>query len=106
MFQSGYVFTIFDNAACNPTELSDGTILPDVVKCDSPFFSLGIRNGIACYSGVDVGSIAVYFCLNCGFNTLKGSSVRKCMDDGNWNGTIPLCDCSMLSTFLLTVSGY
>ena len=46
-----------------------------------------------CYTGVAVGSMAVYYCSGCNFNTLKGSTVRICMENGSWSGITPQCDC-------------
>ena len=81
--------------SCNPTDLSDGAMLDTLssnstmtcgVKSLSP---LRIENGIVCYSGSNVGAIAVYSCLSCRFT---GSSyetfIRMCTEDGNWTGMI------------------
>ena len=46
-----------------------------------------------CYTGVAVRSTAVYYCSDCNFNTLKGSTVRICMENGSWSGVMPQCDC-------------
>lgn len=90
--------------SCSLTDLSDGAMLDPSsfstmicgVKSLSP---LGMENGIVCYSGSNVGAIAVYSCLSCRFT---GSSyetfIRTCTEDGNWTGTAPLCDCSESQT--------
>ena len=63
--------------------------------CDAPYKSLAFINGIVCYDQTGVGHSAIYYCLNCGFNTFKESmSVRTCLSNGSWNGMIPHCDCS------------
>ena len=85
----------FAFVACNPTALSDGTLSPDDVLCGAPFSTLGIKNGIVCYSRVDIGATAFYSCLSCGVNHLKISPVRTCLQDGSWNGSIPHCNCGM-----------
>ena len=56
--------------------------------------SLGISNGIACYSETKSGSTAVYFCLKCGFTSIKGYSTRTCLLNGSWTGSIPQCNCN------------
>lgn len=53
-----------------------------------------------CYSGTRVGSTAVYFCYDCGYNPLPqttGSLFRTCGKQGQWNGTIPVCECGKCS---------
>ena len=86
---------------CNPADLSDGTEL-DLTSSNTlicgmkSLLSLGIENGIVCYTGINAGAIAVYSCLSCHFT---GSSyetfIRMCTENGNWTGRTPQCaDCS------------
>ena len=78
--------------------MSDGTHAPlsDDSRCRAPLHSLSIKNGIVCYTGVDTGSIAFYSCSNCDSGAII--SVRTCQLNGNWNGTVPQCDCNSLNT--------
>ena len=83
--------------SCNPADLSDGTDLEQTsLICGmKSLLSLGIENGIVCYTGNNAGAIAVYSCLSCRFT---GSSyetfIRVCTENGNWTGTTPQCaDC-------------
>ena len=88
---------------CNPTVLGSVALLPTDVRCDPPFHSLGIENGIVCYSGTEVGSVAFYSCISCGFNAImNGTSIRICTKDGYWNGTTPQCSCNA-SEFFSTI---
>ena len=79
--------------ACSPADLTDGTPPPDDVTCGAPFFTLGIKSGMVCYTRTDIGAVAAYSCLECGVYSLRGSPVRSCLPDGSWNGSIPQCDC-------------
>ena len=81
--------------ACDPLLLGDNTSLPWNISCDPPYHSLGISNGIACYSETKSGSTAIYFCLECGFTTIKGYSTRTCLLNGSWSGSIPQCNCNI-----------
>ena len=96
---STYTSTTY-SPRCNPADLTDGTTLTlsETVTCGVAFSSLRIKDGIVCYSGSDVGSIAAYFCLDCGFKSVVGSDygsfIRMCTEEGKWNGTVPQCDCS------------
>ena len=89
------IMTFFWYTACDPLLLGDNTSLSGNMSCDSPYHSLGIDNGIACYSGISIGSSAFYYCLKCGFTTIKGTSVRTCLPNGSWNGSIPQCNCDI-----------
>ena len=80
--------------ACDPLLLGDNTSLPWNISCDPPYHSLGISNGIACYTETKSGSTAVYFCLKCGFISIKGTSTRMCLLNGSWTGSIPQCNCN------------
>ena len=82
-------------AACNPSELGDGTSLPDGLLCDAPLLTMGIKNGVICYSSSDIGATAIYSCLNCGVHNLNKVPVRSCLPDGSWNGSFPECSCGM-----------
>ena len=83
--------------ACNPGGLGDGSVYIPNVTCGDSYMTVGIENGLACYTGTEVGSTAIYYCFDCGFNTLTktGSLIRRCNASGEWNGNIPQCDCSM-----------
>ena len=69
------------------------------MTCDPPYKSIGIRNGLACYSDTLIGSIAVYYCFECGLATIKGLSTTTCSPNGSWTGDIPQCSCKGLSSF-------
>ena len=100
--------------SCNPTDLSDGTEVdrtsPNTLACGMKSLSpLGIENGIVCYTGSNIGAIAVYSCLSCRF---MGSSyetfIRMCAENGNWTGTAPQCDCCesmMLLSLIIILQG-
>ena len=84
----------FYPAGCSPYQLSDHKSLPAGVTCDAPMHSLGISNGIVCYSGIDTGAIAVYSCFSYASGIVERSPlVRTCLENGTWNGTIPQCEC-------------
>ena len=88
--------------SCNLTALSYRTVLDplssNTVTCGVKSFSpLGIDNGIVCYNGTNVGSIAVYSCLSTSCHFTESSYetfIRMCKEDRKWSGTIPHCDCS------------
>ena len=88
--------------SCNLTALSYGIVLDplssNTVTCGVKSFSpLGIDNGIVCYNGTNVGSIAVYSCLSTSCHLTESSYetfIRMCKEDRKWSGTIPHCDCS------------
>ena len=86
---------------CNPHQLSDDTPLPTGVGCGAPMHSLGISNGIVCYSGIDTGAVAVYSCFSCASGIIERSpSFRTCLPNGSWNGIIPRCECGRTSMYL------
>ena len=88
---------MLNNVACNPDQLSTGVSVPDDVTCGASYSALGIENGFVCYSGTKVGSTAMYYCFDCGYNSMKKSMdslIRICGQQGQWNGTIPQCDCN------------
>lgn len=78
---------------CDPQQLSDGTyaLSSNNAGCGAPLHSIGIKNGIACYTGVDAGSTAFHSCSNCDSGAI--SSVRTCQLNGTWSGTMPQCEC-------------
>ena len=84
---------------CNPDQLSNGTgvSIPNSDVCQGSFhLTLGIENGIVCFSGTKVGSTALYYCNDCGYKELvksAGSLIRSCKHNGQWNGSIPNCKC-------------
>ena len=60
-----------------------------------------------CYTTNVVGASAFFYCLDCGFSSIRGMSVRTCMEDGTWNGSTPACECKYkvsLSLHLLVCS--
>ena len=89
---------MLNNVACNPYQLSTGVLsVPDDVTCGASYSVLGIENGFVCYSGTKVGSTAMYYCFDCGYNSMKKSMeplIRMCGQHGQWNGTILLCECN------------
>ena len=92
---------------CNPTVLGNAPMLPMDVKCEAPFHSLGVENGIACYSGTEIGSVAFYSCLHCGLSgIMNGTSVRVCTENGVWNGSTPRCSCKLQTSEPLYIISY
>ena len=86
------------NTGCDPQQLSDNTLLPTGVSCSAPLYSLGIRNGIVCYNNIDTGAIAFYSCFNCDSQvSFTSVMARVCLPNGQWNGSIPQCECGMCS---------
>lgn len=59
------------------------------------FYALKFDNGVVCYSGSVVGSIAIYFCIECSYSMTKSVTplIRTCGEDGQWNGTSAKCQC-------------
>ena len=87
------IIIIIVNIGCDHQLLGNGS--QNNTSCDPPYNTLGFKGGIACYTNNIIGSTAFLYCLNCGFNSIRGSSVRKCLTDGSWNGTIPDCNCKL-----------
>lgn len=79
---------------CDPLLLGNGSLHPNSMLCDVPNQSVGIENGIGCYNGTTTGSTAFYQCLNC--HSDFNDSVRTCLEDGSWNGSIPQCNCELV----------
>ena len=91
--QCVYSFNLYC-VGCSLHRLSDDKPLPAGVTCDAPMHSLGVSNGIVCYSGIDTGAIALYSCFSCASEIVERSPlVRTCLENGTWNGTIPHCEC-------------
>ena len=82
---------------CDLAELSDDTQVPNGVSCATPLenMSLGIQDGVVCYTGSSVGSTAAYYCLSCDQKSiaLKRETLRLCTANGSWDGDIPRCTC-------------
>ena len=83
------MFAVFYLSGCDASQLSDGTELSGV-NCDSPLFPAGIKDGLVCYTGTNIGATATYNCFNCGS---RSHAVRTCLPNGTWNGTVPQCNC-------------
>ena len=87
-------------SGCNPAKLT-GNITESVPEhsgkeCGARHAMLAIRNGFVCYSGTEIGSSAVYYCSNCGYNSLTDSAqsfIQVCKENGEWDGEVPTCDC-------------
>ena len=100
LFDSVIYCTFPLSIACNPAQLTNAKIHNDEISCGASFSALQIENGFVCYSRMNVGSSAVYFCLDCNYNYVKhvtGPLLRTCGKNGHWNGTIPKCECSKLN---------
>ena len=54
-----------------------------------------------CYNGVNIGSNAIYFCSSCSLSLppINHVSVRTCMENGTWDGSIPKCTCMIMNEF-------
>ena len=89
-------------AACDPEGLQDSSnaTLAETSQCDMPYSSLAIKDGIVCYSETAVGSVALYYCLNCGFSSIQGSLYRTCQSDGTWSGSVPSCNCKRINIIM------
>ena len=90
------IVDLFNNycIGCTSSQLGDGTVLPDGVQCGSPLHTIGIHNGIVCYTGTGIGSTAFHHCFNCGYDLDSNNTVRTCQSNGMWSGAIPRCVCS------------
>ena len=82
---------------CNPLLLGDNSSVSSSTSCDAPYRTRAIHNGIACYDEARIGSTAIYYCLDCGFKTIKGYSTRTCLSNGSWSGMVPQCNCEVSS---------
>ena len=61
-------------------------------RCAGLQYSAQIPGGVVCYSGVTIGSIAVYMCNST--HHLEGSRFGECKskeNSGNWSGSVPQC---------------
>ena len=61
-------------------------------RCAGLQYSAQFAGGVVCYSGVNLGAVAVYICNTT--HHLEGSSFRECQGrdhSGNWSGSVPQC---------------
>ena len=82
---------------CDPHLLSLSANAPSDVHCGNSYTALETENGFVCYNGVKVGSTAIYYCFDCGYNSVRRSIetlIVTCGQNGQWNGTFVKCDCS------------
>ena len=81
-------------SGCDESQLTDGTVLSDGVHCGLPLLTAGIRNGLVCYTGTGISATATHHCFSHGFVVSDSSahSVRTCLPNGSWNGTVPRCE--------------
>lgn len=87
-----FMFDTCFPSGCDINQLTDGTVLSNGVHCGLPLLSAGIRNGIVCYTGTGIGATATHHCFNHGFAVSSSAhSVRTCLPNGTWNGTISHC---------------
>ena len=84
---------------CNLSQLGENfQSLHDGYLCSFPYHSFGIKNGVACYDGIDVGSTATYTCVqNCYLSTQLVPPIRTCLSYGRWSGYTPKCKCEFLT---------
>lgn len=77
---------------CDEHLLSDSNILTVEAahRCGAPLHSIGIENGVACFTGVNAGDTAIYLCSDA-YHGDTVPYVRTCLPNGTWNGTIPHC---------------
>lgn len=73
---------------CTHEDLGNVDVTPDE-RCTVLQNSIQIRGGVVCYSGVTLGSVAVYDCNST--HRLEGSRFRRCQSNGNWSGNTPQC---------------
>jgi len=79
-------------AGCNVEDLGIINMTPDK-RCVGLQYSGQFAGGIVCYSGVTLGSVAVYMCNST--HHLEGPRFRECQSsqsNGNWSGSVPNCD--------------
>ena len=78
-------------SGCNVEDLGIIDVTPDE-RCVGLQYSAQFPGGGVCYSGVTIGSVAVYTCNST--HRLEGSRFRECKSDkssGNWSGSVPQC---------------
>ena len=89
---------LFYCSGCNPAPLGNDRPSTHLASlCGASHTPLSIDNGFVCYSETTTGSNAFYYCFDCGYNTINksgGSFIRTCKSNGEWDQTIPRCDCS------------
>ena len=82
--------------ACNPAQLQDSTQSQGFL-CAYPYSSAYIKDGVACYDSITIGSVATYTCVNnCYFKGVDYLPlIRTCLPNGTWSGDIPNCVCKL-----------
>ena len=61
-------------------------------RCAGLQYSAQFAGGVVCYSGVTLGSVAVYTCNST--HHLEGPRFRECQrseNSGNWSDSVPQC---------------
>ena len=78
-------------SGCTVEDLGVINMTPDE-RCVGLQNSAQFAGGVVCYSGVNLGSVAVYICHST--HHLEGSSFRECQSsqsNGNWSNSVPQC---------------
>ena len=61
-----------------------------------------ITHGMICYNGTTPGSVAYTMCDD-GYDEEKVEATRKCLENGEWNGTQPQCSISSTDRGAFTI---
>ena len=78
-------------SGCTVEDLGVVDTTPDE-RCAGLQYSALFPGGVVCYSGVTLGSVAVYMCNST--HRLEGTKFRECLSSkssGNWSGSVPQC---------------